>query len=324
MTPAASVIVPTYRRPDTLLRCLAALLAQEMREPFEIVVVDDEPAAATRAAVDRAAAHAGEHVSGVRYLRNGARHGPAAARNAGWRAAAGAIIAFTDDDCIPQARWLSAGIEALRPGADAASGRVVVPVADPPTDAERNLAGLERSRFATASAFYRRDALEAAGGFDERFAAAWREDSDLYLRLEERGARLADAPDALVVHPARPPRWGGSIGEQRKSAYNALLYRKHPRAYWREIQPAPPWRYYATVVCGAAAGAGVVTRRGRIALAGGAGWLALTAWFAGRRLRGASHAPAHVADMLVTSAVIPPLAVYWRLRGALRYRTVFL
>ena len=49
-------------------------------------------------------------------------------------------------------------------------------------------------------------------------------------------------------------------------------------------------------------------------------WLALTAWFCARRLRGASWAPRHVAEMAVTSALVPPLSVYWRLRGAIHNR----
>jgi hypothetical protein len=58
---------------------------------------------------------------------------------------------------------------------------------------------------------------------------------------------------------------------------------------------------------------------------GGAGlWLMLTARFCARRLRGTSHAPAQVAEMAVTSALIPLLSVYWRLRGALRFRVFFL
>ena len=50
----------------------------------------------------------------------------------------------------------------------------------------------------------------------------------------------------------------------------------------------------------------------------------LSARFCARRLRGTSHAPSHVAEMAVTSAVIPLLSVYWRLRGAWRYRVLFL
>jgi hypothetical protein len=50
----------------------------------------------------------------------------------------------------------------------------------------------------------------------------------------------------------------------------------------------------------------------------------LTGAFMARRLRGTSRRPAHVAEMAVTSAVIPPLAVYWRLRGAFVHRVRFL
>jgi hypothetical protein len=64
--------------------------------------------------------------------------------------------------------------------------------------------------------------------------------------------------------------------------------------------------------------------RRRLALGALAAWAVSTARFAATRLVGTSRAPAHVAEMIVTSAVIPPLAVFWRLRGAARYRVVFL
>src|SRR5207248_10211948 len=97
-------------------------------------------------------------------------HGPAAARNAGWRAARGEVIAFTDDDTVPDPGWLRAGVAALE-SADAAWGRIRVPLALPPTDYERNEAGLEAAEFATANAFCRRAVLEAVGGFDVGFTA---------------------------------------------------------------------------------------------------------------------------------------------------------
>ena len=53
-------------------------------------------------------------------------------------------------------------------------------------------------------------------------------------------------------------------------------------------------------------------------------WLALTAQLCQRRLTATTHAPRHVAEMIVTSALIPFLSVFWRLRGAFRYRVVFL
>ncbi len=249
--------------------------------------------------------------------------GPAAARNAGWRAAGGEVIAFTDDDCVPEPGWLSAGVAALADGAVGASGRIVMPLPAVPTDYERNAAGLTRGEFVTANCFYRREALAAVGGFDERFTMAWREDSDLFFTLLERGGRLVFAPNAVVVHPVRPAHWGVSLGQQRKSLFNALLYKKHPTLYRQRIQRAPPWAYYGTVGAGLVAIGGAVGGR-RVGLGGAWLWLALTGRFCAKRLRGTSRAPRHVAEMVLTSALIPPLAVSWRLRGAVKFRVLFL
>jgi hypothetical protein len=52
-------------------------------------------------------------------------------------------------------------------------------------------------------------------------------------------------------------------------------------------------------------------------------WLLLTGRLCAHRLRGAARTPAHVAEMVITSALLPPLAVFWRLAGAVRYRVRF-
>src|SRR3954468_2232984 len=120
----ASVVVPTFRRPDALGRCLRALLAQEFDPAgFELLVADDAASEATHRQVEDLA---GSARPALRLLPlTGARHRPAAARTRGWRAARGEIIAFTDDDCIPDPRWLAEGVAALeRREAAAATGRV--------------------------------------------------------------------------------------------------------------------------------------------------------------------------------------------------------
>ncbi|HEX7127419.1 MAG TPA: glycosyltransferase, partial [Thermodesulfobacteriota bacterium] len=219
MMPRVSVVVPTYRRPDLLDRCLAALDTQTL-DPgaYEVLVVDDADAAGTRRQVEAFAARARP---AVRYLAVSGRHGPAVARNVGWRAARGAIVAFTDDDTVADPRWLAAGLAAFVDGVAGVAGRVAVPLPATPTDYERDAAGLEIGQFVTANCFYRRDALAAVDGFDERFEAAWREDSDLWFSLEAAGARLERCDAALVLHPVRPARFGVSLGQQRKAQFNA-------------------------------------------------------------------------------------------------------
>lgn len=123
-----SVVVPTYRRPDMLERCLRAIIAQDYdKARFEIIVCDDGPDEATRSRVT-ALAREFDEAPRIRYVPVTATQGPAGARNAGWRASGAPLIAFTDDDTIPDPHWLAAGVAALRAGADAVSGRIVVPL----------------------------------------------------------------------------------------------------------------------------------------------------------------------------------------------------
>ena len=325
LRPEVSVVVPTWRRPALLERCLEALVRQTFSpERYEIVVCDDGPDDATRALVERLAdAHRARGLC-IDYLPITATQGPAGARNAGWRHARGKTIAFTDDDTIPDPHWLEAGLEALAGGACAAAGTIVVPLPEQPTDYEADASGLERAEFATANAFVERAALVAINGFDERFTAAWREDSDLQFSLLSAGGQVVKATHAIVVHPVRPARWGVSLSQQRKSAFEALLYRKHPTLYRSRIADTPPLAYYATVSAALIGLAGIVARMPALAGLGLVVWLALTFRFFLLRMRGRSRALTHIGEMAATSALIPFLSIYWRLRGAIRYRTWFL
>ncbi|VCU69974.1 GalNAc(5)-diNAcBac-PP-undecaprenol beta-1,3-glucosyltransferase [Pigmentiphaga humi] len=323
--PRVSVVIPTYRRPDMLMRCLAAVAAQDM-DPmeFEILVVDDGPDEGTRDAVERFAGAQRARGLPVRYLQAEGTQGPSGARNRGWENARAAVIAFTDDDTIPTPSWLARGLAAMADGAAAAVGGIRVPVPARPRDHERDTAGLERVEFATANCLVRKSALAAVGGFDERFTMAWREDSDLQFMLMARGLRIVRAPDAVVLHPVRPAPAGISVPMQRKVYFDALLYKKHPSLYRQRIRPRPPWNYFAIVAGVIAMAAGFAAGAPWLTWAGLVLWAALTLQFFLARLRGASLAPSHVVEMLVTSILIPPLSLFWRLRGAWHFRARFL
>jgi GT2 family glycosyltransferase len=318
-----SVVVPTYRRPELLGRCLSALAAQTLPpEDYEVLIADDASDTTTRRQVEDFAAGV---KCAVRYVPVTGTHGPAAARNAGWRAARAPILAFTDDDTVPDPGWLTAGAGALERDAAlaAVTGQVIVPLPANPTDYQRNEAGLEGAEFVTANCFCRRDILEELGGFDERFTAAWREDSDLHFRLLGRGAKLMKVPAAVVVHPVRPAPWGISLRMQRKSLFDALLYKKHPALYRKHIRRLPPLDYYGIVWACAAASVSAAVGGIAVCVLAAVVWLALMMCFVGRRLRDTSHAPAHVLEMLVTSLFIPFLSIFWRLYGAVKFRVWF-
>lgn len=327
-SPAVSVVIPTYRRPALLQRCLDAVLRQSTGgAAYEVIVVDDGHDEATRAAVEQAGTDLPAGVT-LHYVRPVSGRGPAVARNAGWRLAQAPLVAFTDDDTVPSPDWLAAGGAAM--GREfrwsAACGRVRVPpmAEGPPTDHELMTRGLERAEFVTANAFVRTAALRHVGGFDERFERAWCEDSDLQFRLARDVGPVGKAPEAEVLHPVRPEGWGVCLRQQRNAFFDALLYKKHPSEYRSRIHPQPPWNYYAIVGLAMAALVAMALAKPQAAAWAFAGAAALVLQFAARRLSRTSRAPGHVLEMLATSAVIPFLSVYWRLRGAWHFRVLFL
>src|SRR4051794_39061846 len=171
--------------------------------------------------------------------------GPAAARNEGWRRSRAEWVAFLDDDVVPETFWaerLRCDLARLGPAVAGSQGKVCVPLpADrPPTDWERNVAGLEGARWISADIAYRRSALEAVGGFDERFSGAYREDTDLAMRLLRRGWQIA-AGDRCVDHPVGAAGFWVSVARQRGNADDVLMRALHGR-HWRRWGGAPAGR----------------------------------------------------------------------------------
>jgi glycosyltransferase involved in cell wall biosynthesis len=111
-SPTVSVLVPTWRRPESVARCLRAIVAQT-RAPLEIIVITRDVDPASRAAASAVAVPAGV---ALRVLEIPAG-GVVAAMQAGLDAARGGIIALTDDDAEPRRDWIERLVAAL--GADA-------------------------------------------------------------------------------------------------------------------------------------------------------------------------------------------------------------
>jgi HAD superfamily hydrolase (TIGR01662 family) len=323
------VVVPTIGRPQlhALLASLASQRFGALPPPAAVVVVDDRPLSTTEPLDLR---DVPPLPAPVRVLRSGGR-GPAAARNAGWRSTRTPWVAFLDDDVLLPDGWAAAlarDLDAAGPGVAATQARLHVPLPThrPPLDWERSTAGLERARWATADMAFRREALADAGGFDERFPRAYREDADLALRLRLAGWTLA-AGSRSTTHPVRPADDRVSVRVQAGAADDALMRALHGRA-WRELAETGRGRFRWHVATVAAAGTALAcstVHRPRAAAVAGAVWLALTADFARRRIAPgprpwqADGAP-EWRRMAWTSVVIPFAAVRHRVRGALAHR----
>jgi glycosyltransferase involved in cell wall biosynthesis len=213
--PRVSVVIPVYNGEATIADCLRGLASQALaKADYDVLVVDDGSTDGTVQIAERC---------GARVLRQPNRGAPAA-RNTGIRTARGKWVAFTDADCVPSRTWLSALVESAersRNGAPAfgSAGKMIGFGSDSPAARFVDLSGgLDSERYLQHPTFpfapsgnlmYRRDALEAVGGFDERYATY--DACDLHTRLRHRvGGPFYFEPRAVVLHRHRtgwPQYW---------------------------------------------------------------------------------------------------------------------
>jgi mycofactocin system glycosyltransferase len=317
---SVTVVIPVRDRTAGLAATLGAL-----GDAGPVVVVDDGSAFPVAGAT----------------VRHHSPRGPAAARNAGWRAAGTELVAFVDADCEPAPGWLDV---LLAHFGDAAVGAAAPRIMSRGCTYERQRSPLDLgprealvrpgsvvTYVPTAALVVRRQALAELGGFDE--ALRFGEDVDLVWRLVRSGWRVRYEPAARVVHPARPDLAGwleqryqygrstGALGLRHGRAVAPLGISPSSAAVWALAWRGHPWLGAGLAAVSTAA---VVRRAGadratagalaRLALNGhlGAGWALASAirraWLPPAVLIGG---PGPVAAALT----IPPLVEWARGRA---------
>jgi GT2 family glycosyltransferase len=204
--PLCSIVIPTRQRLRSLVGCLGAIAASDYPiHRLQVIVVDDGGGGS---ALDDVVLPLGGRLE--IHVTHTAGLGPAGARNAGSKEAAGEVLAFTDDDCLVDSGWIRALCTAMGPSTRTAVGG-------------RTLNGLHDNHWSATSqhiidlvyAYYNANPAHATflttnnlavpteafrdlGGFDERYRTA--EDRDFCRRwlASERG--MIYAPEALVDH----------------------------------------------------------------------------------------------------------------------------
>jgi GT2 family glycosyltransferase len=227
-----SVVVPTHDRPERLAAVLAGLRAQTLApDAFEVIVVDDGSLTPGTQAV--LSEELGRGVLQLRPVRHLTARGTSGGRNSGWRVARAPLVAFTDDDCVPDAGWLSAALSVSRghPGA-------IVQGRTEPNPSELGRRGVfSRTisvealgpQYEACNIFYPRELLERVGGFDETFGTfSAGEDTDLAWRALETGARTTFAPEALVFHAVHELGPLRTLREAMRLNQTALVFSRHP------------------------------------------------------------------------------------------------
>jgi len=262
-----TVIVPTYRRPDDLARCLSALLCQA-RTPEQIVVVARADDAATHACL---ADHVTPRVLNVD-VAIVAEPGQVAALNRGLEAATGDVIAITDDDAAPRSDWVERIAAAFEADGElgALGGRDWVHEGGRILDGEREMVGQVRRSgriignhhlgvgearevdlLKGANMSYRRAAIGDVR-FDKRLrgtGAQTHNDMAFSMSVKRAGWKLVYDPLVAVDHyPAaragEDPRNAQTLASMRNAAFNLhLILRGHLSPLHREAA----WWWYALI-----------------------------------------------------------------------------
>ena len=315
--PAVSVVVPTYGRSDRLPRLVAALEAQSLpRDQFEVIIVDNGSEDDTPAVL---AALAAETPIDLRPLRIEENDGPAPARNLGWRTARSALVAFTDDDCVPHSDWLSQGLAAARatPDLGVLQGAILRPSGQypygPNTVYRETLT--PSPYFEGCNLMFPRAVLERTGGFDESYGFSGEDTAAGWAAVEDGGRWLFDEACA-VTHDIveRPLRWHLMMAWREGNLVDVAV--RHPalrrQGFWR------PWahRPWNVAIAGALLGT-VVGLRWRGALLAWVPWLWLRRlpWRSGPQVAVPATGRAALNDVVVLAGM---------LRASARNRTIVL
>ncbi len=219
--PRVSIVVASHRR--AYVAVLAAALSTD-HSGAEIIIVADYPVDDLMVTFPRIV---WQHIDDT---------GISVKRNAGSRRATAEIIAFTDDDCIPEPGWVEKGLSYLdsQPNAGGVEGKTVIDDDVRSSAPIGEFKRLEQRGYRTNNIFYRRDVFEAVGGFDERFTVQ-REDVDLAYTVLSTGRDIGYCETAVVTHRVRDGERWDLLKNCVNRRFDPLLFKKHPRLYRKHI-----------------------------------------------------------------------------------------
>lgn len=209
-----SVVICTRDRPDTIARAVESVASQPC-EGFELLVVDQSRSDETRNIVERLM----REYPNIRYIHLD-KAGLSRAYNAGISNTSGAILAFTDDDCVAPATWLPTIVRCFAEQPDVALlyGQVLLPeemIAREGADGVTPMLPIPQRRhlnrrngfqvFGMGANFaVRRATWERIGGFDEVLGGGGplksSQDFDFAYRVYLAGGTILLEPDAIVYH----------------------------------------------------------------------------------------------------------------------------
>lgn len=220
-----SIIIPAYNSEKTIGKTIESLLKQNYsKKNYEIIIVDDGSSDNTQDTILK--------FKQVRLIKQNHK-GPATARNLGATNAKGAILLFTDADCVLDKNWIKEMVKPFtNPEIIGVSGTYKTLNNDNfmarfiGYEIEERHERMKRQKFidfiGTFSAAYRKKIFLKFGGFDTRFKTSSGEDPELSYRIDKAGLKMVFQPKAIVFHPHPNSLW-------------KYLKQKYKRAVWRNL-----------------------------------------------------------------------------------------
>ncbi len=212
--PDVTIIIPVYNQLAYTVRCLKSLASHATKCTFEVIVMDDVSSDATPEIITK--------IDGVRYVRNEENLGFLRNCNKAAGLAKGSYLVFLNNDTVVLPGWLDALYDTFAqfPSVGLAGSKLIFPDGRLQeaggiiwNDASGwnwgRLASPEHPRFnyvrdadyvSGASIMIERQLFEVLGRFDERYAPAYYEDTDLAFAVREKGYRVIYQPRSAVVH----------------------------------------------------------------------------------------------------------------------------
>lgn len=229
MSVPVSIVIPVYNGAKTIAQTIRAALLQDCDSPVEVIVVDDGSIDSTAQIV--------KSFREVSYIHQ-QNAGPASARNLGAQQSHGAIIFFTDSDCVPHSDWVRRILPCfIDPKVAAVAGSYGI--ANPANVLagcvhneilfrHRELMPRYPKAFGSYNVAIRRDFFVRMGGFFSAYRAASGEDNDLSYKILKSGNKIYFEPSARVDH-YHPTRLGKYLHEQfRHGFWRVRMYGDHP------------------------------------------------------------------------------------------------
>jgi glycosyltransferase involved in cell wall biosynthesis len=233
MRPLVSVVICVKDGEKWIGGCIESVLNQTFKD-YEIVIVDDASNDRTVEIINRFKDQR------IKCLRNKEWFGIAKSRNVGLKHAIGKYVFFTDADCTVSKDWIEEGLRYFADGCVGVEGRIIyVSENYQPAFSDYVMENTDGGRFMTGNVAYRKDIIDATGGFDDKIK--YFTDRDLGFKVSKHG-KVCFNKNMIAVHPrvTVTPKRLLSMSKNGRVEDKVYLFRRYgDRVFfsWRIMTP---------------------------------------------------------------------------------------